>query len=62
MHGVQVKNFEAFRRSLPEGSRLIVSKNTLLCALHLTRALHSITRAGWRMWRPRRRCDPFVAM
>jgi len=28
--GAQVKNFEAFRRSLPEGARLIVSKNTLL--------------------------------
>ncbi|KAK9821422.1 hypothetical protein WJX81_002482 [Elliptochloris bilobata] len=27
---ISVKNFEAFRRSLPEGSRLIVSKNTLL--------------------------------
>ena len=32
MLGAQVKRFEAFRRSLPEGSRLIVSKNTLLCA------------------------------
>ena len=28
--GVQVKDFEAFRRSLPEGSRLFVAKNTLL--------------------------------
>ena len=27
---MQVKNFEAFRRSLPDGAQLIVSKNTLL--------------------------------